>query len=101
MNTDTASMRSYSNPPATPSDATRVFAWDEVGGRLRSREFVGTERQAAGFTVTIEGEQRENGMCRRWVSVWRANRDEPLPSQSARQLAAAISAAADEIENLR
>ncbi|GAB4603168.1 hypothetical protein [Mycobacterium avium] len=39
--------------------------------RRRQREFVGTERQAAGFTVSIEGVQRENGMCRRSASVWR------------------------------
>lgn len=96
-----ATQSSFSNL-RQPVDATRVFDWGETdAGRRREREFVGTQRQAAGFTVSIEGVQRENGMCRRSVSVWRPSHDQRMPVQAARQLAAAIAAAADEIESLR
>lgn len=104
MTTDSAT--STPNTP-TPPDATEVFGWVQRGNRLATRAFAGKVQQAAGFTVRVEGVQRENHTCTRWVTI--GPRNEPAPAwsgsphdlmepQAARQLAAALVAAADEIE---
>lgn len=96
-----ATQSSFSNVPQ-PVDATRVFDWGETdAGHRREREFIGTQRQAAGFTVSIEGVQSGTGAVSRRASVWSDKRDVPLDSEALRQLAAAINAAAAEIDTLR
>lgn len=91
--------------PATvlpPADASELFDWHHPAAGLATREFVGTVRTAvAGFRVTIEGEQRANGTCRRWLTIDAEQRGELLEPEIARQFAAAITAAADEIDALR
>ncbi|GEM_PF-6207347 len=92
-------------PTATvlpPADASELFDWHHPTTGLATREFVGTVRTAVGgFRVTIEGEQRANGTCRRWLTIEVEQRGELLEPEIARQYAAAITAAADEIEHLR
>ncbi|BBY77001.1 hypothetical protein MPRF_39000 [Mycolicibacterium parafortuitum] len=83
-----------------PADAFRVFDWEHHDG-LSTREFVGRTREAAGFLVTVEGVQRSNDTCRRWLTIEAPNRGELLDPEIARQLTAAINAAADEIDALR
>jgi integrase len=44
-----------------PPDATEVFAWTQHAPDLARRPFTGAVREVAGFTVRIEGFQRDNG----------------------------------------
>jgi len=86
------------NVPA-PSDATQVHGWLEAGDGLATRLFNGTVREAARFSIRVRGLQRDNGTCRRWVVVeTESGLGAPLEPEAGRQLAAALSAAADEIE---
>lgn len=97
---------------ATPPDATEVHDWLQhrracgswPGSSLPTRLFDGTARQASGFTVLVEGIQYQTGACQRWVTVQAESVQaeslfpDPLEPEAARQLAAALTAAADEIE---
>jgi hypothetical protein len=87
---------------AAPPDATEVQEWLQHGRELATRTFTGAVRETAGFTVTVGGVQRQNGTCRRCVTVEaEAPVVGPLEPEAVRQLAAALSAAADEIEARR
>lgn len=84
-----------------PSDATEVFGWAHHGPDLARRPFTGAVREVAGFTVRIEGIQRENGACSRRVVVEAGSPETRLEPQAVRQLAGSLVAAADEIEARR
>ncbi len=86
-------------PP--PPDATQTHGWLQQGIELQTRAFDGTVREAAGFTVRVRGLQRHNGTCRRWLTIETQSLGVPIEPESARQLAAALSAAAFEIEARR
>lgn len=101
MNTNASATSAVSNLPAAPIDARRLFDWDHDASGPPTREFVGTERQASGFTVSIDGVQSGTGAVHRRASVWRSGRDAQLESEALRQLASAINAAAAEIDSLR
>jgi hypothetical protein len=85
----------------SPPDATKVFSWTQQGPDLATRVFCGAVREAAGFAVRVEGFQRENQTCQRWLSVDAGTFQTRLEPEAARQLAAALTAAASEIEALR
>ncbi|WP_247600179.1 hypothetical protein [Mycobacterium intracellulare] len=84
---------------AAPPDAAQVHDWIQRGNSLPTRAFDGTVREASGFTVRVGGLQRANGTCKRWLTV---NTESllglPLEPEAVRQLAAALTAAADELE---
>ena len=84
-----------------PPDATELFAWTQHGPDLARRPFTGAVREVAGFAVRIEGIQRENRTCLRRVTVEVASLETRLDPEAVRQLASALSAAADEIEARR
>jgi hypothetical protein len=85
-----------------PPDATEVFDWRHASHDVAARVFDGTVRQAVGLTISIGGLQRHNGTCRRWVTVEaQSSIGAPLDPEAVRQLAAALVAAADEIEARR
>ncbi len=85
-----------------PPDAAQLHDWLKRGTGLPTRVFDGTVRQAAGFTIGVGGLQRGNGTCKRWVTVDAVFRlGVPLEPEAVRQLAAALTAAADEIEARR
>lgn len=87
---------------AAPPDATEVHDWSQLGAGLATRVFAGTTREAAGFTVRVGGLQRSNSTCRRWVVVEATSSiGVPLEPEAVRQFAAALVAAADEIEARR
>jgi hypothetical protein len=81
-----------------PPDAIRVFDWTQEGLGIAMRVFSATEREAYGFAVRIEGFQRENRTCQRWMSIDAGSFQTRLEPEAARQLASALTAAADEIE---
>jgi hypothetical protein len=80
-----------------PLDATEVFGWAQHGPDLARRPFTGAVREVAGFTVHIEGIQRQNGTCLRRVTVKAASVETRLDPEAVRQLASALIAAVDEI----
>ena len=80
-----------------PPDATEVFDWTHHGPDLARRPFTGTVREACGFVVVIEGVQRENRTCSRQVTVEVDSVATRLELEAVRQVAAALTAAADEI----
>ena len=83
---------------AAPPDATEVFGWTHQGHDLASRTFAGTVRDAAVHRPG-GGVQRQNGTCRRWVTVEAKSPCSGLVEpEVVRQLATALRAAADAIE---
>ncbi|MEY8013848.1 hypothetical protein [Mycobacterium servetii] len=94
------SERDTAGPGVTaPPDATEIHDWLQRGAGLPTRAFDGTVREAVGFTVRVGGLQRSNGTCKRWVTVEAPARfGVPLQPEAVRQLAAALTAAAYEIE---
>ncbi len=91
-------------PPdiAAPADAIEVSNWRQHGPDLATRTFTGSVREAAGFVVRIGGVQRQNQTCRRWVTVGATvPLGGMLEPEAVRQLAAALTAAVDEIEVAR
>ena len=86
-----------------PPDAAELSAWmcPPTGCTLAKRQFTGTVREASGFAVRIAGVQRENRTCHRHVVVEAAALSARLEPEAVHQLAAMLTAAADEIEALR
>lgn len=92
------------NVAARP-DATEVYGWTTSThpDGLAARVFDATVRECAGFRIRVHGLQRANGSCRRWATVepQPGADEEMLEPEAVRQLAAALMAAADEIEARR
>jgi hypothetical protein len=87
---------------AAPPDATEVQEWLQHGQGLATRVFDGTVREAVGFKVGIGGVQRQNGSCQRWVTAEAGSLlGGPFERELVRQLAAVLTASADEIERYR
>lgn len=74
-----------------------MSGWAQHGPALARRPLTGTVREVAGFTVRIEGIQRENRACSRQVVVEAASLCTRLELEAVRQLASALTAAVDEI----
>lgn len=72
-------------PTEFPEDFTRSLTW--------------FERRLGKVGVSIEGAQFGDGHVDRYISVWQAENKELTPSE-ARELAAAVLEAADELERL-
>jgi preprotein translocase subunit SecD len=83
---------------AAPPDATRLYGWQSHGERTW-REFDGSTRQVGSAVVRVRGQQFADGGCERWISV-SATHDEEFQAEQARELAAALQAAADEADRL-
>jgi hypothetical protein len=82
---------------APPADATRVSAWDDVDGQV-SRYFRGTKRGAK-VRVDIAGSQNADGTVAERVILIDAC-DAEVDAAAARQIAADLLAAADELDRL-
>lgn len=92
----------YGLPPA-PADAVDVYPWyqDPHSDKV-ARSFTGTRRNvdlAPGYTVLVDvsGVQSDDGRVERLIGVKRAD---GLTPAKARELAAALVAAADEADQL-
>ena len=85
------------NDVAAPAGAVRTFGWQR--DRNWFRDFEGTKRCAGQTPVHIFGRQQADGSIRRWIAVY-TRRLDALSAGAARELAAALNGAADEIERL-
>lgn len=84
---------------AAPADADHVEDWvDESDLGMPVRWFRGTARTVAGVRVVINGWQEWDGPTARHISVHAV--DAELDAVTARELAAALLAAADELDQL-
>ncbi|WP_249025852.1 hypothetical protein [Mycobacterium europaeum] len=103
MNTSSSLSVDTTQNVTAPPDATEVYGWAAHRDGLAARVFDATVRECAGFAIRVHGQQRSNSTCRRWVTVdTRPGADEEmLEPEAVRQLAAALVAAADEIEARR
>lgn len=81
---------------ATPAGAVRTFAWQLDSNWFR--DFEGTTRRVGQARVHICGRQQADGSSRRWISI-HARHLSGLDAAAARQLAAALIEAADEVEH--
>jgi hypothetical protein len=79
---------------AAPADATHLGEWDDLDTGQWSRNFTGTRHHHG---VLVVGVQHDDGTVGRLVAV---HSDDELTPAAARKLAAAITAAADEIDQL-
>ncbi|WP_156673178.1 MULTISPECIES: hypothetical protein [unclassified Mycobacterium] len=82
---------------APPDGAVRTFDWQL--DRNWFRDFEGTTRRGGRARVQIYGRQQVDGSTRRWIAVHARHLD-ALDGIAARELAAALTDAADEIERL-
>ena len=82
---------------APPAGAVRTFAWQLDGNWFR--DFEGTTRRGGPARVQIFGRQQADGSTRRWIAV-PARQLDALDAAATRELAAALTDAADEIERL-
>ncbi|HWS91731.1 MAG TPA: hypothetical protein VN306_04290 [Mycobacterium sp.] len=82
---------------AQPDGAVRMFDWQRDSNWFR--DFEGTTRRGGQGRVQIRGRQHADGSTRRWIAV-RIRHLDALEPAAARELAAALTDAADEIERL-
>lgn len=82
---------------APPDGAVRTFDWQLDSTWFR--DFEGTARRGGPARVQICGRQQADGSTRRWIAV-HTRHLAALDPPSARELAAALSEAADEMERL-
>ena len=86
----------------SPVGAVEVYDWDLPEA---SRYWVGTKRiidigqRADEIVVAIDGLQHADGRVERFVNVDQMHPDYPITPQQAREVAAALAAAADELES--
>jgi hypothetical protein len=85
------------NHVAQPTGAVRTFDWQLDGNWFR--DFEGTRRRGRQAHVQIYGRQQADGSTRRWIAVHTRHLN-GLDLTAARELAAALTDAADEIERL-
>jgi hypothetical protein len=82
---------------APPAGAARTFDWQLDSDWYR--DFEGTSRRGGQARVQIFGRQQADGTTRRWITVHTRHLD-ALDAAAARELAAALTDAADEMEQL-
>jgi hypothetical protein len=80
-----------------PAGAVAVNDWEHMRDNTWARHFWGTTRRAGPASVVIHGEQSADGSCERWLHV-RDDDDSELTPAQARELASALSRAADEVD---
>ncbi len=83
------------NDVAPPAGAVHTFGWQRDSNWFR--DFEGTKRCVGQTRVHIFGRQQADGSARRWIAVY-TRRLDALSAGAARELAAALNGAADEIE---
>ena len=85
---------------APPAGAVRTFHWQLDSDWFR--DFEGTTRRAGPARVQICGRQQADSSTRRWIAVHTRHLDalDALDAAATRELAAALTDAANEIERL-
>jgi hypothetical protein len=74
----------------------RVWTAENVTD-TRSREFTTVACRFGGMAIHVNGRQFDDGRCERWITL-RADETDKLSPAKARELAALLARAADEIE---
>ena len=82
-----------------PPDADRVFGWQADAGQGWFREFSCPTTRIGGVAMHVAGRQFNDDRRELWIDVWADDRSKLTPAQ-ARQLGAALIAAADELNRL-
>jgi hypothetical protein len=83
---------------APPPEDGQHYPWEHDGDGKWFRFFAGTARELGETSVTITGLQSADGSIERTISI--DGSDEGLDASTARQIAAALIEAADELERL-
>ena len=80
-----------------PPGADRVFGWQADAGQGWFREFSCPTTRIGGVAMQVAGRQFNDDRRELWIGVWADDRGKLTPAQG-RQLAAALIAAATEID---
>jgi hypothetical protein len=86
-----------------PAGAITVYEWEDPRpfcAALPNRYFVGTRRQAGRVEILIDGTQWSDGRTELSLTVHGVDCDENMPTDTARNVAAALIEAADEIDQV-
>jgi len=97
--TENTTEAALSDDVAPPAGAVRTFSWQLDGDGKWFRDFEGTTRRAGKANVHICGRQDAGGSSRRWIAVGCHDLD-ALDAAAARELAAALADASDELGRL-
>jgi hypothetical protein len=81
-----------------PPEEGHYYPWENVGDNTWTRFFVGTSRKLGDVEVSISGVQSSDGTISRGITV---SAGEDMGATEARQLAALLVEAADEMDRLR
>ena len=84
---------------APPVGAVRTFAWQLDGDGKWFRDFEGPRRRVGQVGVHIRARQQADGSSRRWIAVGCQDLN-ALDAAAARELAAALADASDELARL-
>jgi hypothetical protein len=83
-----------------PAGAVRTYEWDDTDTPTPSRHWMGTVRRVGDAEIILDGTQYSDGRVERCLTVHGVDTDGTMPTDTARQIAAALIEAADEIDGL-
>ena len=87
----------FADVPPPPEDG-RHWPWEHVGDGVWQRCFVGTVRKVGGLEIAITGVQSTDGLIVRSIRV---DDTDDIDATAARQIAAALIEAVNELEGLQ
>jgi hypothetical protein len=94
-----AAMNPYPNAPV-PVGATNVDEWDDVGKPEAFRLFKRKVWEHSAYSVYVQGTQLADGSVEEIVIKTNLHSDDDLSPRDARRVAAALIAAADEVDRM-
>lgn len=97
--TTPAAMNPYPNAPV-PAGATNVDEWADVGKPDAFRLFKGRVWEFSEFSVFVQGTQLADGSIEEIVIKTNLYLDDDLSPRDARRVAAALIAAADDVDRM-
>jgi hypothetical protein len=92
-------MNPYPNAPV-PAGATDVAQWDDVGKPDAFRLFTGKVWYLSAYSVYVQGTQLADGSLEEIVIKTNLHTDDDLSPRDARRVAAALIAAADDVDRM-
>lgn len=82
----------------TPAGVTTISEWDDTHTSTPSRFWSGTRRLIGDAEIVLDGTQWADGRVERCLTVYGVNTDQNMPTDTARKIAAALMAAANELD---